>query len=394
MSSAARRSEQLARARRAQRYRRRDLVWEVGDVQRTKQCGRKFSGHAFTPGENRVVKVVAGPHGAGYRGLAYCGSLHSCPVCSAVIRTKRAAEIMLAVDRHLAAGGSILFVTFKVPHIRRDSLESVLNRLRGGFHAFKRNRAGRELLARIGHVAHVSALEVTHGRNGWHPHLHCLFFVAGKVGADSLDAWAGEVQAEWSGIAERRGWPVPRRDREGVHQGVDVQLVRSARDAAGYVAKVQGEDGLEHSPALELTRGDLKQGRRVKQLTPFEILDGYAAAVAEKGARAGRRWVGMWREYEETMRGRRCIVWSKDARRAFGLGDEQTDEQLAEEVRHDDADVIATVDRAAWRVIVCQRQRHKLLDAAEAGGAAGVALFIEQALARWEASEHREPPPD
>jgi hypothetical protein len=370
----------LNRRRRSDRYRRRDIVWETGTQQRVRQCGRRLNGQV----PNLAVRVVQGPHGAGYQGVSYCGSVWSCPVCSAVIRTKRAQELELACRRHFAGGGAMLFVTFKVPHNRRDSLLDSLTRLREGFHAVKRNRAGKTLLAGVESIGSVSALEVTHGRNGWHPHLHVLFFLAGPITSDRLEDFEGKIRAEWLAIAKARKW----RKLPSYEQGVDVQLVRYEKQAARYVAKVQGEDIRDHSVSLELTRGDMKQGRRCEQLTPFEILDGYADAVNKKGKRAGRRWVAMWREYETTMKGRRAIVWSRGLRELLGMTSELSDEELAEEVLHEGAEPIAVIDYETWRIVVCLRQRAQVLDAAERRGAEGAQALLAALRARWYAAEH------
>lgn len=251
MTSALTAQESLARLRRAERYRRRDVVWNVGQLERVRHCGRRTNGKAV----DGAVDIVVGPDGAGYRGLAYCGSVWACAVCSAVIRQRRAAELEAAVMAHFRSGGSMLMVTFTVPHKRSASLLESLTRLRDGFHAVKRNWRGRALLGPsegggVDCIGTVTALEVTDGRHGWHPHLHVLFFLARPISADRFAHFRDGLRSEWDAIAVRAGWPKrPEWDR-----GIDVQQVAYERQAARYIAKVQGEDFKPHAVALELTR--------------------------------------------------------------------------------------------------------------------------------------------
>lgn len=367
-------ADKMRRARR-DRYRRRDLVWEVGQHERTRQCGRRLNG---TTGD--FVHVVSTPNGAGFRGLAYCGSVWSCAVCSAVVRTERANELDHAVRRHFEAGGFLLFITFTVPHRRRDTLAESYKRIRDGLNGVRQNRKGRELFAMIDRLGDVTAVEVTHGRNGWHPHLHMLLFVNGQPGDDTFAAFRDGLRSEWEAIAARRGWG----QRPNWDHGIDVQLVRFEQEAARYIAKVQGEDIKDHAVALEMTRGDMKAGRRVSQLTPFEILDGYERARIVKGARGARRWVAIWREYEDAMKGKRCIVWSNGLRAHFDLEEALSDEDIANAEPQEVQDVVE-VPRYLWRVILCLRQRAKLLEAMEKGGVTRCALFFRAIEAQWEA---------
>ena len=36
----------------------------------------------------------------------------------------------------------------------------------------------------MGKIGHIKALEVTHGRNGWHPHYHILIFTKQELPKD------------------------------------------------------------------------------------------------------------------------------------------------------------------------------------------------------------------
>ncbi|MHB1644664.1 MAG: hypothetical protein ACYCS8_18765, partial [Acidithiobacillus sp.] len=84
----------------------------------------------------------------------------------------------------------VLFETQTVPHARRDDLASLRSSLSAARRRLFKDRAGRSLASAFGLVGSVSALEVTHGSNGWHPHGHVLrFFDPSRVDWPSVCAF-------------------------------------------------------------------------------------------------------------------------------------------------------------------------------------------------------------
>ena len=57
----------------------------------------------------------------------------------------------------------------------------------------------------------IRSVEITHGMNGWHPHLHALVYVRGDPGAEGLAALAVDVRSRWerfiAGVAPTRPHP-------------------------------------------------------------------------------------------------------------------------------------------------------------------------------------------
>jgi hypothetical protein len=43
----------------------------------------------------------------------------------------------------------------------------------------------------------IRSVEITHGMNGWHPHLHALVYVRGDPRAEGLAALAVDVRSRW-----------------------------------------------------------------------------------------------------------------------------------------------------------------------------------------------------
>ena len=57
-------------------------------------------------------------HTTSYSGLQTCGSVWTCPVCSAKIAERRRVELLHAMDTHKAADGFVSLLTLTTPHQR------------------------------------------------------------------------------------------------------------------------------------------------------------------------------------------------------------------------------------------------------------------------------------
>lgn len=265
--------------------------------------------------------------GAFYTGVRSCASVWACPACQATIRQRRAVEADAAMKRWVRSagdgghGGSLVFVTLTVPH-RRDRLADTLGTVFDAWRTLVASRAGRKWRREWGVDGYIRAVEVTYGTwNGWHPHLHIALF----VGPDCDGQAAGDELAErWCDL-------VP----GAVSSAQRVEVARSVDAVSEYMLKSDplgaGRDVLPI--ALELCRADLKKAGARKGLSPMQV-----AALAwlefrrrPKGSKAGftDSFHGrLWREYEETTKGRRPIEWSRGLRDLVGLDAEQSDEDL------------------------------------------------------------------
>jgi len=110
------------------------------------------------------------------RGLMYCSSIWTCPVCSVLIRKNRVAQVQSLFESSIAAGYSLHFVTltFTLQHDRKNcdamiTAQSGAWRLMTGSRAYKLWRKQNQI------VHYMRALEITHGAAGWHPHYHLVF---------------------------------------------------------------------------------------------------------------------------------------------------------------------------------------------------------------------------
>jgi hypothetical protein len=342
--------------RRARRRLLRDVLWHRSSLDRCRKCGRLPIGDGVSVVDNGGVSH--------YRGLASCGSIWACPVCSAKIRNARAQEIADAAANWHRAGNSVLMVTFTAPHDLGMPLADLLPVIAKSFSAVIAGRPWLRLKQRVPVVGTIRSVEITHGPHGWHPHLHVLVFIEGQADAAQLAALGIHVRSKWRKFIVKAGYRAP----SELH-GVKIDVCTSAAEAGLYIAKTQ--DG--RSPGNELARADLKSGK-AGHCTPFELL----GEVADTGDLAV---LPLWLEYERATRGHQCITWSKGLRRLLlGVEPERSDEEVAaEEVG---GDLVMEISRPAWRAITRNLGLEtRLLEAFERGGQAeAVALAARYGL--------------
>lgn len=278
-------------------------------AERVATCGARRNA---TPALKRMAE---GDGRVKWTGIQTCGSVWSCLACAAKVRARRATEIDRLAKAHLAAGGSLTFITLTLPHVATDSLDDLMtavdrawaNVIKGGAWQY-----GVKVDFEIS--GQIKAVEATLGLNGWHPHLHVLFFHnIPSFGADgSLERFRDALGARWGASIERQ---LGRTIHE--YYGVDAVCVRDDKGLGDYVSKIQ----------FELARNDLKHGDQdFNSRSPWQVgLDAKTTGEAQDTAR--------WVEWYWAMKGRNAITVSPSLRELYGKDSSsgKTDEELAAE---------------------------------------------------------------
>ena len=318
-------------SRRRLRYRLRHLLREVTTVTRCRACGSEPIGLGVSI---KMSTDKSGRTTAGYGGLETCGRIWLCPVCAAKIRVRRGDEVAEGVGRHIASGGGAYFVTATLPHDQGDALTASLETLTKTWRYLTQGRRYQDEKDRFGILGTIKAIEVTHGRNGWHPHIHAVILTTRKLEVLELCDWYGRLDGRWATGLVRNNWNP---GKQPYRFRLDL-VTTGANGLAAYVTKVQ-DAGLGN----ELARADMKSGRKSSR-TPFEIL-------ADFGNEGLADDLELWWEYEQATTGKSAIRWSKGLRKLL-LPDqaEQTDEEIAAEEH--DGESIAILARNLWHRIV------------------------------------------
>jgi hypothetical protein len=307
-------------------------------VPRVASCGRKrVAGY---------VTVKAGAGASSLGGLATCGSVWVCPVCSPKVAATRSVEVQDTVRAWQARGGSVLLVTLTLSHGRRHALADTWDALGNGWASVRNGNPWKADAARFGIAGYLRVIEVTHSaRNGWHPHAHVLLFVTGTPTDAECEELRERIFGRWSRRLARDGFKTLDFDRNGKAVGVDVR--RADAHTLDYLAEYLAKFGYQPRSAasglaLEVSRGDLKSGRKGSR-TPWEI-----AEAARDGDRASLR---LWQEWERVSLGRRQYAWAQGFRESLDLDDVVSDAEAAE--REDAAhQPVALLEAPTWRLLV------------------------------------------
>lgn len=273
-------------------------------------------------------------------GTETCGSLWACPSCSWRIRAHRGVELSELVrcirdttpqtedGRESRPGTGGLMLTLTLRHTWADDLTELRRLLTRAWSRFVRGKPWERFKLATGIVGFVRAIEVTHGRRGWHPHLHAM--IAGSPGWN-LRRYAGMLAEVWL----RRRWLASVR-AEGQRDGSKASHVPSWAHALklspirpGYLEKM----------GLELVLDRSKRGSHGNR-TPWQIADDWRRCRRKRGAR-------LWKTYAASMKGAKFLTWSRALRAWVGLGASVADSTIAA----DRGQPLGSLPAPAWRAI-------------------------------------------
>jgi hypothetical protein len=321
--------------------------------ERVADCGRKLTGP--------LAAVVLGKNGAYINGTVTCGSIWMCPVCAGKIAEGRRREVLRCLDAHNATGGDVYMAAFTIPHTAFETCDSLRKAVANTWRKFAAGNGWKSAKIRYGVIGTIRALEVTHGKNGWHPHLHCLVMTK-RLSPEVAEEFEFFVKERWISILERET------EKQGSWAyAVDFRKAENNKIAGDYIVK-WGVDS-------ELTKAHLKFSKKGGR-SPWQLL-----ADAQNGDHQARV---LFREYAVAFKGSRHLTWSKGLRDTYDVEPELTDEELAKmkEPHNGDTvlgtfdkylfaklykgalipDVINAAERNGWRQVLILLQCHGILD--------------------------------
>ena len=348
---------------RAERFALQEVARSILPTSRTAKCLR-IRAH----GQQAQVWRSKEFGTASYGGLQTCGSVWACPVCAAKIAERRRAEVVAAMTAHKVAGGCVNMLTLTTPHGRNDNLAELLEKQAKALRAFWIDWTVKAVLAEMGTVGQIRALEVTNGRksaanNGWHPHYHILLFCGSGVdlacfSTAQMQVWADRLHERWAAKCQAAGLGLPSREH-----GLKL-------DDGSYAAAYAAKWGLEH----EMTKGHTKKAKQGSE-TPFDLLRAVLADPDDKQAAA------LFKEFAETFKGKRQLHWSKGLKARFAI-EEVADEQLVDRLE-DDAELLGLLTLDQWRDVLAAKGRAVVLCCAASGGWPAVCDYLDSIKGLW-----------
>ena len=317
--------------RRASLYSLQNQAVKLLPSERVRFCLR----HRVDSSKGIEVKYNQTTEKAHYSNVQRCGSVWTCPICSAQISEGRRQELKQGMEHWQNQNKWVYLLTLTNPHHHGDNLSQLLSGQKKALHRFWTLRKSREMFKSLGKSGHITATEVTHGVNGWHPHYHILLFFNERIDIKKLQ---GFLATCWQNCCEKSGLKVPT-----LEHGCDL---REGKYADRYVSKW----GL----ADEVTKGHIKKGNK-ESMTPWDLLKSSETGCDKSGY--------LFKVFADAFKGKRQLSWSKGLKSLLGV-DESTDEELAAEIKENsiEIDILAM---ELWRLILRYKSRADYLKAKE-----------------------------
>src|SRR4051794_1660166 len=339
------------RLSRRQRAHLRRQLREITTLPRLRDCGAKTV--TGTGGPLLRVSGQEDERVAGYAGLVTCGSTWACPTCAGKIAARRADELSTVMRTVLAAGGSASLITLTMRHHAGQGLSQCWDALASAWRGVISGQQWRDDQELGGLLGWVRVVEATHGRNGWHLHVHVLVCWKRSVPLGLAQGIGSRMWQRWTKALERHGFT------SWKHRGgVDVRMASLGTDnLARYFTKL----------AREVTYSHTKESRGGR--SPLGIVtDGLQTGDADD--------LALWQEWEQASFGRRQLTWSlgeHDLRKLSGLAAQSDEEIAAEDLKGTDA---IALPHPTWQTLLDRELTTDLLDAAELAGVAGACTFL------------------
>lgn len=142
-------------------------------------------------GEGGVFLLSNGSK-AKFFGSTHCGNMFACPTCTAKAMQKLAKQIDAGLDKLRDKYFGVM-VTLTVPHLYYMKNRETTDILYHTFYRFRmaakstRPNPIRTMFRNLGIVHWIAVCEYTWGKNGWHPHFHCIFWCKRDKAKDVLN---------------------------------------------------------------------------------------------------------------------------------------------------------------------------------------------------------------
>lgn len=338
------------------RFYLQSLARELLPGEKVGECMRTIAPYK----SNVEITKRVGARRAHYRNLVVCSRIWQCAVCASTITEKRRLELTDALAK------SELFpvlLTYTLQHKKSDPLKESLSALLSAYRSLKSGRNWQEFTEEYSWVGSVRSLEVTHGANGWHPHVHELALLRIPITGAIEHGMSAFLKERWRDMVNQKGYGA------SLQHGADVRT--EDHEIREYVAKFgKLPEGTRWTVEHEVTKSPSKRGK-LKGNTPMQLLWDYG----QGDKRAGVLFI----EYTRAFKGRNQLVWSRGLRAQLGLMENLSDEDITQN-EAENGHVLATLSRSDWKQILSLKHRAQLIEFASTHSEAELADYLNEIL--------------
>lgn len=334
-------------------HRMRNIAKQNYTIKETKEKRKpriQFCGYAVTANANTPVNLCKNSNGGFFfNGIANCGGYWRCPVCALKISENKKELLNGLITAHQEKGLSIGFLTLTVRHSRVDTLKKSLDKIGNNYRSFQNQRFFSRDKSEIGFMGQVKTLEITFSKeNGWHPHLHLLFFYD-HSDKKRIEEFQKKFISKWYNY----------KDNDGLLKAQNQKILTN--DLSDYLAK--------YDITSEMTKGQIKGS---KGLTPFTALAKIACGDFENYEEK-RLLYGVYSCYVEQTQGKHFVHISNSLRAEYAEYLEQYDKTDDEIVNETDIDeILLKISLPIWKKICKNDLQPLVLNKCKQNGLEGV----------------------
>lgn len=299
---------------------------------------------------------------AWFGNLAICGSVHTCAVDAYTIGHKRALELREGIEKKQCGQG---FMVVTVQHSKVSDCKYLYDLVAAGTSYMLSGSPIKKFYAKWKIKGVVSGWDYTCSiENGHHPHKNVLFISE----VDNLDC--EEFRSDCERIAERYKKYISSKGL--VVNSHTTKVLSDKKDCAEYMTK--------WALSLEVAETSRKEGSE-GHFTQFQLL--YEIGFKELDPLVKAKYINLFREFAVGSKGRRQMVYSKGLRDWLGLGEEKTDEELAEEGTNP-YDVFARLMVTDYQIIFREEFKGSLAKLLEVARKCDEDIFWDYVLDQYE----------
>lgn len=214
-------------------------------------------------------------------GQMTCKNPWACPHCTAMMMAKYSKKISAAIDAMREKGYAAFMLTLSVPHIKKQSCREVTDILYKTWSDWAANVWKKsknftvlgKMFNELGIEHYVRVAEYTYGKNGWHPHFHCLFWLP-KKNLQAVAAFEEQIRERWS-VCWKRQYDLFATVDKSIFEFTDSkQSLNISKDESGSVRECLTSDYICGWGAdKELTGNVQKHASHSSHFTPYQMLE-------------------------------------------------------------------------------------------------------------------------
>jgi hypothetical protein len=266
-----------------------------------------------------------------FNGTASCKEIWRCPSCSLKLLKGRADEVYEIINQHKSQNYEIGFVTLTIKHSSKNTLKQSLDKLLNNYRKFQQHRHFKDL-KKSTLLGQIKSLEITYSqKNGWHPHLHIIYFYNTKD--------KNQIKLDQTNLINK--WA---KYTDGSIDAQNQQIGYSSKKLSKYITKGENWDIVQ-----ELTNDFSKKSGSLKPFQFLTLIRKEKHQFTDDTLEVSlQKTKSLWLEYVEATKGKKRVIASRILNQLYKVK-HKTDDEIVEEKQ--EGETIISFSKNVWKLI-------------------------------------------